>query len=89
MTSFFYVYILLSKKDKKLYIGFTQDLKERLRRHQKGLVLATAPRRPLELIFYEAYRNKYDALRREKYFKSTKGKTTLNRMLKEFFQSDE
>jgi predicted GIY-YIG superfamily endonuclease len=36
------------------------------------------------LIFYEAYKNKYDALRREKYLKTTKGRTTLKSMLREF-----
>jgi putative endonuclease len=47
---------------------------------------ATAPRRPFELTFYEAYRNKYDALRREKYFKTSKGKTTLKAMLREHLE---
>lgn len=81
---FFYVYILCSKKDSDFYIGFTTDLKKRFGEHQKGKVSATSPRKPFELIFYEAYRNKYDALRREKYFKTTKGKTTLRSMLREY-----
>lgn len=41
---------------------------------------------PLELIHYEAYRNKKDAKRREKYLKGNKGKTTLKTMLKEFLE---
>ena len=40
-------------------------------------------RRPLELIFYEVYFNKKDALRREKYFKTTAGKKALKIMLRE------
>ena len=83
---FYYVYILLSKKDDKFYIGFTTDLKKRFTQHQEGKNLATAPRRPFELIFYEAYRNKYDALRRQKYFKTSKGKTTIKTMLKEYLE---
>lgn len=43
---------------------------------------------PVELVFYEAYRNKYDALRREKYLKTSKGKSTLKNMLREFFKKD-
>lgn len=39
---------------------------------------------PVKLIFYEAYLDKYDALRRERYFKTNKGRTTLKSMLKEF-----
>lgn len=84
---FYYVYVLLSGKDGKFYIGFTADLKKRIEQHNDGKSFATKCRRPFELIFYEAYRNKYDALRREKYFKSSKGKTTLNSMLKEFLDN--
>lgn len=78
----FYVYILLCA-DNKLYIGFTEDLKARMEKHNAGYIRSTKPRLPVKLIFYEAYTNKYDALRREKYFKSTKGKTSLYTMLKE------
>jgi putative endonuclease len=47
-------------------------------------VPSTKNRRPLDLIFYEAYLDKYDALRREDYLKSSKGKITLRNMLKEY-----
>ncbi|MBU2635408.1 GIY-YIG nuclease family protein, partial [Patescibacteria group bacterium] len=30
----YYVYILLSKKDNDFYIGFTEDLKQRIKRHK-------------------------------------------------------
>jgi len=79
----YYVYILLSKKDNDFYIGFTEDLKQRIKRHKNAQVFATKSRLPIILIFYEAYLNKYDALRREKYLKSTKGKTTIRTMLKD------
>jgi putative endonuclease len=79
----FYVYVLKSQKDRGLYIGFTKDLKKRVLEHNNGKNLSTKPRIPFELIFYEAYSNKYDALRREKYFKTGKGRTSLNLMLKE------
>lgn len=81
---FAYVYVLLSQKDRKLYVGYTTDLKERVRRHQAGFVPATSSRLPVTLIFYEAFLNKYDALRRERYFKTTKGKRSLRQMLKEY-----
>ena len=83
---FYYVYILLSEVDNKFYIGFTTNLQKRFKSHQEGKNSATAPRRPFVLIFYEAYLNKYDALRREKYLKTTKGKTTTNSMLKEYLE---
>ncbi|HHT9135512.1 MAG TPA: GIY-YIG nuclease family protein [Candidatus Avalokitesvara rifleensis] len=79
----YYVYVLKSKLDRKLYIGYTTDLKERFRKHQNGEVSSTKPRRPLDLIFYEAYKNKEDAKRRERYFKTAKGKSSLRMMLKD------
>ena len=74
---FYYVYILLSEKDSKFYIGFTEDLKKRLKQHNNGESFATKCRRPFELIFYEAYRNKYDALRRENILNQARGKQLL------------
>lgn len=78
-----YTYILKSLKDKKLYIGKSDDLKRRIGEHQKGKVEATKHRLPIELIFYEAFKNKADTTRREDYFKTTKGKRSLMIMLKE------
>ncbi|MFH0779941.1 MAG: GIY-YIG nuclease family protein [Parcubacteria group bacterium] len=78
-----FVYILLSLKDWKFYIGYTTDLDERIKKHNQGGVKSTSTRLPMKLIFYEAYLNKYDALRRERYFKSTPGRKTLKIMLRE------
>ncbi|HEX9664913.1 MAG TPA: GIY-YIG nuclease family protein, partial [Patescibacteria group bacterium] len=61
----YYVYVLLSKKDNKLYIGFTNNVKLRFQAHSRGEVASTKNRQPLELIFYEMFSNKKDALRRE------------------------
>lgn len=77
----YYTYVLLSAKDKKLYIGYSPDLKQRLKKHTTGKVDATRHRLPMKLIYYEAHLNQSDALRREKYFKTNKGKTTLKQML--------
>jgi putative endonuclease len=85
--SYFYVYILQSKKDKLFYIGYTNNIKRRFRQHQNGESKATAPRRPFELIFYEVYTNKQDARRREKYFKTTAGKKALKLMLRKTLES--
>ncbi|MGB8658541.1 MAG: GIY-YIG nuclease family protein [Candidatus Zixiibacteriota bacterium] len=84
---FYYVYVLKSQKDKKFYIGYTHNLRQRFKEHQEGIVTSTKPRAPLDLIFCEAYRNRYDAMRREKYFKTSKGKTTLKQMLKKFLEA--
>ena len=61
----FYVYILRSKKDKKLYTGSTNNLVKRFKEHNSGKVHSTKSRRPLELIYYEAYKSEKDARARE------------------------
>jgi putative endonuclease len=79
----YYVYILLSQKDGKFYIGFTSDLKRRLQEHNNGKAKSTKSRRPLKLLYYESHLSKEDAQRREGYFKTSKGKSTIRQMLRE------
>ncbi|MCX6173359.1 MAG: GIY-YIG nuclease family protein [Ignavibacteriales bacterium] len=74
----FTVYILLSEKDNKRYIGFTDDLDRRLIEHGLGKVKSTKNRRPLKLIYSEKYENKSDAMKREKYFKTHQGRNFLD-----------
>ena len=80
----FYVYILFSKKDKKFYIGFTNNLKRRIKEHYDGQVISTSKRRPLILVMYEAYILESDARARERFFKTTRGKMQLRKQLKNF-----
>lgn len=77
----YYVYVLLSKKDYQLYIGYSPDLRQRLTKHHNGHVPATQNRLPLELIYYEAHMLRDSAVRREKYFKTSKGKAALKHIL--------
>ncbi len=73
----FYTYVLRSKKDGFLYIGFSENLKERIEEHDSGKVPATKERLPFELVYYEACTNKMKALNREKYFKTGFGRRFL------------
>jgi len=70
----FFVYILLSEKDSKRYIGCTENLNRRLAEHNSGLVKSTKNRRPLKLIYFEEFNIKSDAMKREKEIKAKKGK---------------
>ncbi len=65
----FYVYLLKSEVDKKLYIGSTNDLKKRLIEHNEGKVSSTKHRKPFALVYYEAYKIESDARLREKSLK--------------------
>jgi putative endonuclease len=82
-TSMYYVYVLKSYGDGKLYIGYTTNLRERLQKHQNGEVTSTKFRRPFELVFYEGYKSMGDAKRRERYLKTSKGKSSLHMMLRD------
>lgn len=82
---FFYVYILESMKQGNLYIGYTTDLRKRLKEHNRGLNISTKPYIPWQLVYYEACLSKKDAERREKYLKTNQGSRLLKRRLKEYF----
>ncbi len=79
----YYVYVLLSEKDKNFYIGFSENIEQRLDEHNAGKNVSTRLRCPFKLIYYEGHTSKSDALRRERYFKTTKGKVTLKQVLKD------
>jgi putative endonuclease len=78
----FYVYILLLN-NKQLYTGSTNDLKRRYKEHKNGKVKSTQYRRPLELLHYEAYLKKSDAVRREGFLKTTEGKRLIKQQLRD------
>ena len=67
---FFYVYVLKSLHKNFIYIGYSEDLKQRLEENNSGKSKSTKPYYPFELIHYEAYKNMTDAKRREKYLKT-------------------
>ena len=77
----YYVYILQSQADGKLYKGFTSDLEKRITAHNRGEVKSTRKGRPFTLIHQEAYLSKEEALTREKFLKSLKGGKILKNIL--------
>ncbi len=72
----YYVYVLKSGKDGKLYIGLTNDLKRRFYEHNSGLNISTSYRKPLKLVYYEAYVSAKDARMREARLKGFKNAYT-------------
>ncbi len=85
---FFFVYVLRSQKDGKFYIGLSDAVERRYLQHQMGMNTSTYCRRPFTLVHYEAFISKRDAERRERYFKTAKGKTTLKQMLRNYLKLD-
>ena len=77
MSKFYYTYVLRSLKDNKLYIGWSDDLKRRLNKHNKRLVESTRNRLPVLLLYYEACLSKQKAIEREKSLKTGFGRKYL------------
>lgn len=76
----YYVYILKCS-DNKTYVGCTDNLEDRLKRHQLGWVPATKGRLPIELVTYLVFQDKYKAFNFEKYLKSGSGRAFLKKRL--------
>jgi putative endonuclease len=84
----FYVYVLRSESDSGFYIGFSTNLRARLRQHQEGASFATKSRGPWKLIYFEAYLNQEDALGRERYLKSGAGRRFLRTQLRHYLDQN-
>ncbi|MBI4239909.1 GIY-YIG nuclease family protein [Candidatus Uhrbacteria bacterium] len=64
---FYYVYVIQNELG-ELYYGYTNELKQRIERHNKGLSFATKGH-TWRLIYFEGYKDKTDACNREKQLK--------------------
>ncbi|MBI5306627.1 GIY-YIG nuclease family protein [Candidatus Wolfebacteria bacterium] len=77
----YYVYILISLKDNRTYVGYTKNLNRRLKDHNYGMINATKYRKPLEILFSEKFLTIKEAKSRELWWKSSNGR----KKLKEYF----
>ncbi len=71
----YYVYVLLLN-DKTTYIGYSSDLKARVKAHESNLVKSTKGKSP-KLVYYEAFKSHKDAMTREKKLKQGQSKRHL------------
>ncbi len=81
-----YTYLLYSKKLDTFYIGSAKNLKERLYEHNQRQTPFTKKGIPWEIIYYEAFVEKADALREELFLKSGKGRERRKYLLKSFLE---
>ena len=81
----YYVYILFCS-DRRLYIGFTTDVRKRLTAHKTGAVPSTKRRQPVKLVYFETYCNGQDAKAREVFLKSGAGHKQLKHQHKRMFE---
>ncbi|MCO6486080.1 MAG: GIY-YIG nuclease family protein [Saprospiraceae bacterium] len=78
---FNYTVYILQCADVSYYTGCTSNLLQRLNRHEQGKVISTKLRRPVRLLSYYCFENKYQAYKFEKYLKSGSGRAFMRRHL--------
>ena len=78
----FFVYIIQSQKDKSFYIGSTGAITERLNEHNFGITRYTKNKRPWEIVYFEEYKIRGEAVIRERYLKKQKSKAFLIELIK-------
>ena len=77
---YFYVYMLISEGNKPIsYVGYTNNLKNRIRLHNSGKGAKFTRGRKWKLIYKEKFRSKNKAISREYYIKNNK---TLRKKIK-------
>jgi putative endonuclease len=86
----FFVYFIESiKRPRVHYIGYSENIKKRLKQHNLGLVKSTSKFKPWKLIYAEIYTNKKDAYGREKFLKSGSGWKYLKKQLYNYLNHHE
>ncbi len=78
----YFVYILQSLKDGTYYVGSTQNIEERLERHNQGRSRYTKPKRPWELVYHEKCPDRSSATKREHEIKGKKRKAFIDQLVR-------
>ncbi|MBL8121414.1 GIY-YIG nuclease family protein [Candidatus Saccharibacteria bacterium] len=81
----YYVYFL-KMNNEQIYTGSTSNLRQRISNHERGSVITTSKHLPVILIGYEAYAEKSDAQRRERYLKTTEGKRIFRQQYRDVLE---
>jgi putative endonuclease len=77
----FYVYILKSQKFYKYYTGQTKNLINRIKEHNSGKTKSIKAYMPFELIYFEEFSIRKEAVERERYFKSGSGREFVKKQI--------
>ena len=76
-----YTYIIYSEKLDRYYVGHTDNLSWRLERHNQGWGRFTKGGIPWELVYFEKYQTKKEALKRERDTKSQKSRKYIKNLI--------
>ena len=82
ILNMYYTYVLYSREFNKFYKGQTQDLISRLKQHNSGEGKSTKSFIPWEIVYFEKFNSRIEAVEREKYFKTAAGRRFLKQVVK-------
>jgi len=82
MPPAFVVYILQSKSSGRFYVGHTNNLRDRIQRHNSGRTLANKGKGPFELVHVEYFPTRTEAALREREIKSKKRRGYIAHLLR-------
>lgn len=77
------VYIISSRTGKTQYIGHTNNLQRRLFEHRNGLSRWTKSFKDWELLYHEKFKSRSEAMKREKFFKTGKGREEIEKLTRD------
>ena len=76
----YYIYVLRSEKTERLYTGSCENVDRRLREHNSGQSKATRHGVPWHLVYTESFDTRSEAMQRELFLKTGKGRAELRRL---------
>ena len=82
LLSMFYAYVVRSLNLPFFYKGHCEDLLERLKQHNSGMTKSIKKYAPFEVVYFEEFQTREEAICREKYFKTAAGRRFLKSKLK-------
>ena len=85
----YFLYILYSLAFKRTYVGQTDNLSERLTKHNSGKVRSTKSFTPWVIIYTESFTTRANAMKREKWFKSPVGRKKISEILNDYLQTED
>ncbi len=75
------VYILYSQKRDKYYIGYTNNISDRLKRHNSGQTSTTRGVSDWVIVYQEEYEIKTEAIKREREIKNWKSRKMIEKII--------
>jgi putative endonuclease len=77
----YFAYVIKSVNHDYFYKGHYKDLEVRLRQHNSGMTKSIRPFLPFVIVYFEEFGTLFEAVKREKYFKSSRGREFLKKVL--------